>query len=396
MRATHSLPADPGVMRQLNSVLVLEAVKSSGPMSRADLAKRTRLAKPTVSSIVESLLAAGSLIEVGEGKPGGGGGRRPTMLAFARRSHAVAGVHVGVGYTVVALADGVGREIVRDTFATPRDPDQATEAIIEATRTLARRARLARSKILGLGICIPGLVHPEEGRCVLAPNLGWRDFEVGPRLEKTLGIPAFVHNVVQATVVAEQREGAAAGARVSAVLYDDNGIGAALAIDGRVFHGASGVAGELGHARIPGQLKLCTCGGTGCLETVASSRALVEQAQHIVGEVTPDTVFSALSASSDPRARALLDEAAEWLGLAAAWLVTVTNPNVLILAGELIKAGPRFVESVAEKCRSAILPGSNEGLQITESALGPDAPVRGAVLLALQASDSAVRLAFGS
>ncbi len=381
------------VLRELNSGLVVEVVRTQGPISRAAVAKLTSLAKPTVSAIVDDLIAVGTLAEMGEGKASSGGGRKPTLLAFVGRSQAVVGVDIGVHATVVVLADSNGEELARDAFDTPRTVGDALDAVAEAVRVLARRVRIARSKIVGLGICVPGLVHPDEGRCVMAPNLGWSDCDLRTPLQDALGCPVFVQNVVHATAVAEQLEGAATGSAVTAVIYDDNGIGSALAIDGRVFHGASGVAGELGHVRLPGHSLPCSCGGAGCLETVASSRALAARAG---SGLDADSAYRTLAASKDPAAVELLASTAALLGQATSWLVGLMNPSVVVIAGKLLEAGPGFVDAIDEHCRNAILASSNDGLRIVASALGNDAGVRGAVLLALQASDSNVRLAFGS
>ncbi len=383
------------VLRQLNSGLILETVKAAGPISRANLSRLTKLAKPTVSVIVDELIAAGSLVDVGEGEASKGGGRRPTLVAYVARTQAVIGVQVGVALTVVALADGLGVELARDAFATPGDHVEAQKAIAKSVRLLSRRVRLPRANILALGVCLPGLTDPSTGTCFVAPHLGWRDVDFGAPLAKALRMPVFVHNVAQAAAVAEQREGAGAGAAVMTFMYEDVGIGAALVVDGRVFHGAGGVSGELGHVRIPGQSQRCACGGTGCLETVASSEALLDRARRIVGDISVDEVFGALGSSRDRRAAKLLAETAGWLGSAAAWLVTLTNPTRMVLGGAFLDAGSRFVEAIGDRCRASLLPESSRGLAIEASALGKDAPVRGAILLALQASDSSVRLAFG-
>ena len=401
-------------MRSVNRTLVLDAIKEGGPISRAGLAKSVALAKPTVSVIVDDLLVSGLVHELGLERRAPGlerppvRGRPPVLLEFNARSMFVAGIHIGVQSTRIVIADATGREIARHMMPTPRSAaETALLEIADALDGLVEAAGIAGLSLASVGICVPGLVDLDTGTCVLAPNLGWRDVPVAEILSTRTGASLFVHNGAQAAAAAEHVEGAGRGARTVALLYAGTGVGAAIVQAGRVFHGSRGLAGEIGHVQVAGATGTCACGKVGCLETVASAPALVRAARAAVlaGRSTTMTAFgdglSALDVyraadGGDEVARGLLADAGRTLGMAGAWLVNVVNPDVLVIGGGLVGAGEAFVGPLRETILQHSLDGAMRHLSIRTWALGQEAKVRGAVILALQQADESYRLVFGA
>jgi glucokinase-like ROK family protein len=393
-------------MRSVNRTLVLDAIKEGGPISRAGVAKSVSLAKPTVSVIVDDLLAAGLVRELGRGAPRRG--RPAVLLEFNARSLFVAGIHVGVQSTRIVIADATGRELARHMMPTPRSPaETALLAIADQLDGLVDSAGIAGFSLASTGICVPGLVDLDTGTCVLAPNLGWRDVPVAEIMSTRTGARLFVHNGTQAAAAAEHVEGAGRGARTVALLYAGTGVGAAVIQDGRVFHGSRGMAGEIGHASIPGAMVVCACGKVGCLETVASAPAVARAARAAVMEgrstrmAAPGEGLTALDVyraadAGDEVARGLLADAGRTLGMAGAWLVNVVNPDVLVIGGGLVGAGEVFVGPLRETILQQAIEGATRHLSIRTWALGQEAKVRGAVILALQQADQSYRLVFGA
>jgi predicted NBD/HSP70 family sugar kinase len=395
-------------MRSVNRTLVLDAIKAGGPVSRAALAKSVALAKPTVSVIVDDLLATGLVRELDRGQRGPVRGRPPVLIEFNARSMFVAGIHVGVQSTRIVLADAAGREIVRRMLPTPRlAAEAALMEIAAALDDMVGTAGIGRRDVSSVGVCVPGLVDLDTGTCVLAPNLGWRDVPMAQILATRIGASLFVHNGAQAAAAAEAVEGAGRGSKTLAMLYAGTGVGAAVVQDGRVFHGSRGMAGEIGHVPVAGATARCACGLVGCLETIASAQAVARAARAAVAEgrqtrmaplgdeLTPADVYAAAEAG-DEVARGILAEAGRNLGLAGAWLVNVINPDVLVLAGGLAGAGEALTDPFRETVRRHSVQGALERLTIRTWALGQDAKVRGAVILALQQADQSYRLVFGA
>ncbi|MER7281304.1 ROK family protein [Dactylosporangium sp. NPDC000244] len=390
--------ADHNVMREVNRSLVLTMVKEGGPVSRASIARSTTLAKPTVSAIVDELIAEGLVREIGPGSTAVSGGRPPILLEFNARSLLVVGVHIGARRTAIAIGDATGEEIVRRELATPGPgtaPGEVLRTVAAEIRAGIAGAGLPGAKIAAVGAVLPGLTDFHAGVCLLAPNLGWRDVPVRDLLAAELqGAPVYVHNAGQAAAVAENLEGA--GERVGdlALLYTGTGLSAGVLSDGRVFHGVGGTAGEIGHNAVPGNAEPCNCGKVGCLETLASGPAIVRAAKRAGLDGFDARDVTAAARDGDPAARRIIEEVGEYLGLAASWLINAYNPALVVVGGGLAAIGDLLLEPLrAAAARHALAPALR-GVEIRASKLGPDAEVRGAVLLALQHSETYYRVVF--
>jgi len=511
-------------MREVNRSLVLALVKEGGPVSRASIARSTTLAKPTVSAIVDELIADGLVREIGPGSTAVSGGRPPILLEFNARSQLVVGVHIGARRTTIAIGDAAGEEIARREFPTPRpmehpsashaDPsaqetaaaaahDDATDGSVRgdsdtATRNggaevrdggaaardggvrdggaaardgsawdggaaasdgsawdggaaprdagardggvgardggvgardssawnglapaepgvvLGRvaaevrdaiaRAGLPGAKIAAVGAVLPGLTDFHTGVCLLAPNLGWRDVPVRDMLAAELGAPVYVHNAGQAAAVAENLEGAGERAGNLALLYAGTGLSAGVLSDGRVFHGVGGTAGEIGHNAVPGISEPCNCGNVGCLETVASGPAIVRAARRALAAGEDSSLagldgfdardVAAAAQAGDAVAGAVIAAVGEHLGLAASWLINAYNPALVVVGGGLAAIGDLLLDPLRAAVERHALAPALRGVEIRASVLGPDAEVRGAVLLALQHSETYYRVVF--
>lgn len=396
-------------MREVNRSLVLALVKEGGPVSRASIARSTTLAKPTVSAIVDELIADGLVRELGPGSTAVSGGRPPILLEFNARSQLVVGAHIGARRTTVAIGDAAGEEIARREFPTPTAltgvaPVDALRMVAAEARAAIESTALPTARLAAVGAVLPGLTDFHTGVCLLAPNLGWRDVPVRDILAAELGAPVYVHNAGQAAAVAENLEGA--GGRVGdlALLYAGTGLSAGVLSDGRVFHGVGGTAGEIGHNAVPGNEEPCNCGKVGCLETVASGPAIVRAVRRALAAGEPSSLatletfdardVTAAARAGDTLAAAAIAEVGAHLGLAASWLINAYNPAVVVVGGGLAPIGDLLLDPLrAAVARHALAPALR-GVEIRASVLGPDAEVRGAVLLALQHSETYYRVVF--
>jgi glucokinase-like ROK family protein len=402
--------ADHAMMREVNRSLVLDLVKAGGSVSRASIARSSRLAKPTVSAIVDELIAEGLIREVGVATTVSG--RPPILLEFNARSQLVVGVHIGARRTTVAVGDATGVELARRDMPTPAGPAQQTLATVAAMiqQAIADVGANAPdpavvSRIGAVGVVVPGLTDFHTGVCMLAPHLGWRDVPVGDLLGAQLDdTPVYVHNAGQAAAVAENLEGAGRGGGNLTLLYAGSGLSAGVISAGRVFHGVGGTAGEIGHCVLPGLTQPCACGQIGCLETVVSGRALVAAVRRAVTEGRP----TVLAGRSEIDARDVADaaeagdavavdavaELGRYLGFAASWLINMYSPGMVVLGGGLAAIGEPLLEAI-RKAASEHCPGpALRGVEVCGSQLGADAEIRGAVLLAMQHSETYYRVVF--
>jgi len=396
---------DNRAIREVNRSIILDLVRRGGRISRTELARRSKLTKPTVSTIIFELLDQGVVREVGFGESVSGGGRPARMLEFNDARSAYLGIHFGVRVTTVAVADARGIiRLVRGRPAVHGQPGRSMKEIRLLVAEALRAARVPRSRVEAVGATVPGLVDSESGTCVLAPNLDWRDFPLRDALADELRVPVVVNNITQASAVAEGRLGAARGVRSYVWVYVGSGVGAGVVIDGRLFYGQSGFSGEIGHCPVVEDGPTCACGRRGCLEAMASSMALSRAVSEAIASKEPtvlaharepiDTAAIAAAASEgDSVAIRILAQAAEHLGRGISFLLNVLNPEMIVLGGPVAQAGEAFLSEVrGAVARHALLP---HGVAIVPSTLGDKAELTGAVLLAMERTVKSVRIVGG-
>lgn len=404
------LGASHRTMRQLNRTVVLDLVRDNSPISRAEIAKAANLAKPTVSAIVEELIRDDLVVEIGHRRDHPVSGRPPMLLEFNARSRFVAGVHLGVRHLEVTVADATGTPLATSMRPTPRaGVPVVLDTIVAAVNETLRQVGDEGHRLSAVGVCIPGLLDLDTGVCLLAPNLGWRDEPVRGPLEAALGVPCLLHNTHQAAAVAEAIDGVGHGADDVLFLYAGTGVGVGIITGGRLFRGAFGMSGEIGHCRVPGATQPCGCGQIGCLETVASGPAIVTAAQRAIAagrqtSIAPSSRtlglrgedVAAAADAGDELACEIMTAAGRTLGMVASWLVNTFNPPVLVLGGGLMEAGDVLVGPLRDAVHELSLPQASGRLDVRRSRLGQGAETRGAVLVALQHTESSYRLLFHS
>src|SRR4051794_24241602 len=379
---------DRQVMRAHNRAVVLDAVRRSGPLARTEVAHRTSLAKPTVSAIVDELLADGLVLEVGVGTSTAAGGRPPTFLDLDVTRDAYVGVHIGVSETTVAVADGRGTIVARQSRkSATRSPTRSLEHVTQLLDDALAQTSIARSTIRHATIAVPGLVDRETGVCVLAPNLGWRDVAVAEQFGDALRVPVTVWNTPHASAFAEARLGAARDVDTFVWLYVGPGVGSAIVQDGALVTGTRGFAGEIGHCRVADDGPQCHCGKYGCLEMYTSAGAITEAAREagVPSRRSAPTFDDVVHAARDGHesARRVLDDAGHMLGLGTSYLVSILNPELVVVGGEATDA----FDFLLDPLRGALAQDALEAEQVPVVASGieGDAGVAGAVLLAFEA-----------
>ena len=384
------LPLRPREMRDRNRALVLDAVVRHEPVTRAQLAARTGLTKSSVSSIVGELLAARLVVEQGAQR-GRDLGRPGMALALARDGVAGLGLEVNVDYLAACVVDLARRSRVQyvevgDNRA--RGPAAVVELLGRLAAAAVAAAATQSLTISATCVAVPGLVDAATGTVTRAPNLDWRGVPLrqllAGRVPATL-TPVLVENEANVAALGELWFGDGAGLGDYVHISGEIGVGAGIVVGGRLFRGAHGHAGELGHTTLEPNGDPCTCGGRGCLELFAGQEAILRAAglDPAVSTTTgrSDGPVSALVerlGAGDRRAVAALEVAGRSLGVAVASLVKLVDPDTVVLGGIYAVLAPWLSGSF----RAALL----EGIPMTRatpprvaiSALGPDAAARGA------------------
>lgn len=381
--------------RRVNRQRLLEAVRRTGPISRADLAKATRLSPPTVSALVEDLVQeVGLLHEVGIGTSKGG--RPPIMLQFNAEFGYLIGVDVGSRTLRVALTDLQGKVLARHQEPTDSSSGSATlDQIYAAVDEVFRRAKRDRSKLYAVGIGAPGMTDVRTGRVINAVNLpGWVDIPLRELAEARLQAPVRVDNDANMAALGERWLGCARQIEDFVFIALGAGVGAGVVVGGRVHRGHHWYAGEISHMNLDYREWEADFGERGYLESRVGAAAIPEwqHAKRLVeGVAAPGgdragavALIIDAARGGDARAAAVIEELAVYLGTAVANIVAVLDPALIVFGGGLSHAGDLLLHPL-RRVVSRIVPNMPR-LEI--SSLGDDAQLMGAVNSAMEVAES--------
>jgi glucokinase len=264
----------------------------------------------------------------------------------------------------------------------PTGAEESVEAVVARVAGCVTEA-LGGEAPAGVGVGSAGLIDPWRGRVVLASNLGWRDVPLRDLLAAALGgATVRVDMDTNAAALAEARVGAARGLRHLLYVTVGTGVGGGEVLDGRIYRGATGGTGQIGHVVVDPDGPPCGCGGRGCVEVYASGAGIAARAReaNVPGEPTTAGVFAA-AAGGDPAAAAVIDAGADALGVALATYVNLNNPEAIVLGGGVADASPGYRARVERSMRDRALPALSEVVSVLPGALGDDAGPIGAALL---------------
>jgi predicted NBD/HSP70 family sugar kinase len=346
--------------RAINQGLVLRTIYDLGPISRAEIARVTELTRTSVSELVGDAVEDGLVEEVGRGPSSGG--KAPILVQVVEDARVVIGLDLGEQHFAGALVDlrgGILRRI--EVPVEGRDGGAALRAVERLVDELIAQAPAGR--LLGIGVGTPGLVDTAHGTIRWAVNLDWQDLHLGRILTDRTGLPAFVANDSRAAAMGEYLFDVGRRAPNLVAIKLGHGIGAGIVLGGELFEGDGFGAGEVGHTSVVDDGIECRCGRFGCLETVASSRAIVAQALEAAEEhpdselarrltATPeptiDDVAAALAAG-DEDARRIAVAAGRWLGRTIAALIGTLDVRHVVLLGSVTHLGAPWLDAVRDE-----------------------------------------------
>ncbi len=390
--------ADHAFLREVNLSSVLRVIHTEAPLSRAQLANVTGLNKSTVSSLVEELLARGLIHETGMNS--NGTGRPSTLLEINPQAGHIIGVELGVDFVSVALTDFLGNILWRHTEGA--DPAEAQDKTISQTLALVNEAlTIARKKgdvVLGLGLATPGTVDLKEGVLIFAPNLHWHNVPLRKIFSDPTGLKVFIENDANAAAIAEHLFGTARRSEGLIFVFAGVGIGGGLFLNGQLYRGNNGYAGEIGHSPIMAEpfQNPCHCGNRGCWETYANQYSIVQRVQarlevkrssivpSLMAEQNTPLTISLIKQAADAGDQESIDsisEAGSAMGQGFASLINIFNPDKIILGGPLSSAGSYLLPAIKETVDKHSLPEIDQQVEVCLSTFGPDASLIGAIAI---------------
>lgn len=377
----------PSHIGDVNRSRVIQAFCDHGPLSRADLAKMAGVTRATIGNIVAALLDAG-LIDEGEPREGTGQvGKRGRPLWFGPRAGLSGAVAIGEGHLDAALVNARGEflEEVQSEFD-PKDSDGAS-AIAAVTTVLESILGDSTDELLGIGIAVPGVCDTSTGKIIGSGQVpGLAGTALAETLEKRFGFRVLLDNDSRAQALGEKWFGRGRGMQTFASIQTGHGIGVGLVIDGTIYRGTHGEAGEVGHCAVVPDGEKCRCGLRGCWETIATLRWLRTEAARLglkeAAKLDSRILVAQASEGSSP-AGDLLEQYADHLAIGIANLTQILSPGLFILHGDVVGGGETIRALIEAKARERVLGHLLDQLEVVHSELDQRAGLLGAAGLVL-------------
>lgn len=393
-------PRNARYINKLNKIAVLNLIRKTKNISRAEVAKLSGLSAPTVSRIVEGFIKAGLVRETGAGVSQGG--RRPTMLRFSDQNNFIIGVDLGTTNIHGVLSDFDAKIIAE--IRRPTRVETGFANIMKSTADVVSELIATplgqKKRIFGIGLAVAGLVNRTQNVVEFSPDFHWHRVDVVGALGQYHKIPIFCDNVTRIMALGEMWYGLGRQFRNLICVNVGYGIGAGIIIDGKPLYGPIGLAGEFGHITMDRNSHvLCECGNLGCLEALASGNAIAKAAQARLreetgggalreacggnGESVTAEMVAHFAQRGDPLAYEIFDTAVEYLGIGIAGLINIFSPEAVVIGGGVAQAGDILFDKVRRTVNARALNKISSSVVIKPASFGIKAAVMGAVSLIL-------------
>jgi N-acetylglucosamine repressor len=377
------------LIRAINRSHVLNAIKSYGPIGRAEIARRTGLSPATVTSISAKLISQNLVLEKSAGDSSGG--RPPILLVINPKGGYVVGIKLTETHAICALTDLEACILAKSSLPlSGHDPLQAVEDLAQMVPAFIREQKISRKQLLGVGVGLAGIIDAEQGILRQSPIYGWSDVPLRDMLQSRLHIPVYIENDVNTLTLTERWFGPGQGVDHFLTVTVGRGVGLGIVANGQFYRGQSGGAGEFGHITINPEGPLCACGKRGCLEAYVGDPGLVRSAQEAAsrGEL-PASVQNvdellALAQKGSLAAIQIFAQAGRILGLGVANLINLFNPKKIIISGEGTREGDFLFVPMKDSIQQNTMPGLYAPDIVEIIPWGDDAWARGAAGLVLR------------
>jgi glucokinase-like ROK family protein len=388
----------PRNVKNINKHTVLDLIRfSPGGIARVEIARRMDLTRAAVTVIVNDLISNGIIREAGGINVRSG--RPPVVLEIDPTRGFVVGIDFGASHLSILMGD-MGANILEEIEIPININDGPNTCIDQADHLLHDllvKAGREFNDLLAIGVGVPGPIVSDAGM-VLAPPImpGWDRFPIRDTLEKMWGCPVSLSNDSELGVLGEWAAGAGRGEYNLAYIKIGTGIGAGLLLDGQIYRGVTGSAGEIGHLTIDENGPLCACGNHGCLEAIAGGRAIAQQAQEAarkgqrtqLSNIKPVEAITTRDVAAAARpgdlvAQQILTRAGTYVGIAIAGMVNMFNPGMVIIGGGVAQSGDILLEPIRLAVQRRSLPAATRAVRITTAMLGRRSSSMGAIIQAI-------------
>ncbi|MYL46699.1 ROK family protein [Virgibacillus halodenitrificans] len=382
------------LMKSVNKSIILNKIRTAEPISRAQIAKTTKLTPPTVSSIVKELIEQGLVVERDSGQSMGG--RKPTMLQINHTAFYIIGVDAGPDNIDVIIADLSGATLTHHSsqLQASLTNEEFLAQLKISIHAIIDDAPINGNEILGIGVAMHGVVDVETGTSLISPNLGLTNIPIKAELEKEFNVIIKVENDARAMALGEAWFGGHGEIDNMVAVNLGRGVGAGIVVAGKLYHGAQDIAGEIGHMTIDMNGKDCECGNRGCLQTFATGAAISTRAadrlqasessleHEPVFKLTGESVY-ALAKAGNKMYEEVLVETGVYIGVGLTNLIHLVNPKKVVLGGGVMNSAEFLLPSIQKTINQRALTTDAKQTEVVVTSLGEDATLLGAVSLLL-------------
>jgi predicted NBD/HSP70 family sugar kinase len=366
----------------LSYVNIIEALLENGSMSRSELAESTGLSRSALTEMSRILIEDGFLEESPSAYDKQRKGRPSIMLSL----NAKYGYFVGVGLTedppLMALTDCHGNVLAEHEIGMVMEPQEVAAAIGRGIPYLTHASHISRDQVLGIGVALSGHVDHARGICLHSNMLGWHDVAIAAIVERVTEIPTYIDNDAHAVALGEKLFGLARELKSFTVVMLGKKIGGGSYMQGRLYRGHTGAAGEIGHCTVAPGGPRCECGKEGCVDVFASSSALLRRAAELDLRAEAIGELEALAARGEVKAIELLRHAGTALGIAVANSIQINNPELVLFADLVGFGNGIFIASARKAIESNIMPHLLATTRLEFCSVEKDFMVRGAASIA--------------
>ena len=390
------MKVDKTLINTLNKANVLNAIRKQEHIFRAEIARITDLSIPTVMKITEEFIDKGLVRESGKGQSTGG--KPPQLLELIPDAYYIVGVDIGTTYIVTILMDLSASVIQNDRIPTEikSNPISIVNRVIESIQRTIMNSGVDYNKIMGISLGVPGLLDASKGNVLFSPDFQWENVHILKPIKDKFNIPVIIDNVTRAMAMGEKWFGLAKDINNFICINLGHGIGAAIVVNGEIYGGSSGAAGEFGHITLKKDGPVCDCGNRGCLEALASANAISKKARAMIDKgihtkildmvddnlekIEAKHVFDAAK-QGDALSIGIIEEATQYLGIAIAGLINLLDPELIILEGGVARAGDILIQNVKAVVRERQMKYAGKQTRIVTSELSLVAAIGAATFI---------------
>ncbi|CAM2791482.1 ROK family protein [Vibrio rarus] len=377
-------------IKQINAGKVYQLIDQFGPISRIDLSKLSALAPASITKISRELIEA-HLVHETVVQEVTSRGRPAVGLQTNNQGWQFLSLRLGRGYLTIALHE-LGGEAIAEKYIDidEIDQDDMLARLLKEIGTFFEEKATVLERVTSIAITLPGLVHSESGVVLQMPHFDVKRLELGPALHRETGLPVFIANDTRAWALAEKLFGNSQQNKNSVLISVHNGIGAGIILEDKVLQGRLGNVGELGHIQVDPNGELCHCGNRGCLQTVTSSYALINQAKQgiLAGadtslDIDNLTVINICMAANrgDPLALNIIKQLGQRLGTAVSLVVNMFNPEKVLIGGDINVAKGIIFPEIMSCVQTQSLPIYRQDLEVVPCRFIKNATMPGAALI---------------